>query len=189
MNTNLLVGGIFGAVAVTAAGSYAGYNTIVDSKKHQFAEVVDSKAITETYYTDRQECYDEVVQHQAEVKDGNQVTGTVIGAVLGAVIGKQVGGGNGKKLATVAGAAAGGYAGNKVQKNMQQKDVYTTTEQRCNTVQDPHQKITGYSVTYQLEGKTDTVIMDHKPGATIPVENGQLVLSQSDTSKPETTKF
>jgi len=76
-----------------------------------------------------------------------------------------------------------------VQKNMQQKDVYTTTEQRCNTVQDPHQKITGYSVTYQLEGKTDTVIMDHKPGATIPVENGQLVLSQSDTSKPETTKF
>ena len=92
MNTNLLVGGIFGAVAVTAAGSYAGYNTIVESKKPQFAEVVDSKAITETYYTDRQECYDEVVQHQAEVKDGNQVTGTVIGAVLGAVIGKQVGG-------------------------------------------------------------------------------------------------
>ena len=182
MNTNLLVGGIFGAVAVTAAGSYAGYTTLVEDKKPQFAEVIDSKPITETYYTERRECYDEVVQHQAEVKDANRVTGTVIGAVLGAVVGKQVGGGNGKKLATVAGAAAGGYAGNTVQKNMQQKDVYTTTEQRCNTVQDPQQKITGYSVTYQLEGKTDTVIMDHKPGATIPVANGQLVVSKSETT-------
>ncbi|WP_301028527.1 glycine zipper 2TM domain-containing protein [Zhongshania sp.] len=189
MNTNLLVGGIFGAVAVTAAGSYAGYTTLVENKKPQFAEVIESQPITETYYTDRQECYDEVVQHQAEVKDGNQVTGTVIGAVLGAVIGKQVGGGNGKKLATVAGAAAGGYAGNKVQKNMQQKDVYTTTEQRCNTVQDPHQKITGYSVTYQLDGKTETIVMDHKPESTIPVENGQLVLSAPASEKSETTQL
>jgi uncharacterized protein YcfJ len=81
-----------------------------------------------------------------------------------------------KKLATVAGAAAGGYAGNKVQKNMQQKDVYTTSEQRCNTAQDPQQKITGYSVTYRLNAETSTVVMDHKPGSTIPLENGKLVL-------------
>jgi uncharacterized protein YcfJ len=179
MNTNLLVGGIFGAVAVTAAGSYAGYNNYTESKQERFAEVIDSKPITETYYTSRQECYDEVVQHQAAVKDPNQVTGTLIGAVLGAVIGKQVGGGDGKKIATVAGAAAGGYAGNKVQKNMQQKDVYTTSEQRCNTVQDPQQKITGYSVTYRLNGETSTVVMDHKPGSTIPLENGKLVLKKS----------
>jgi hypothetical protein len=36
MNTNLLIGGIFGAVAVTAAGSYAGYNSYVETKKADF---------------------------------------------------------------------------------------------------------------------------------------------------------
>ena len=98
MNTNLLIGGIFGAVAVTAAGSYAGYNSYVENKTPSFAEVISSKPVTETYYTNREECYDEVVQHQAEVKDQNKVTGTIIGAVIGGVIGKQVGGGNGKNL-------------------------------------------------------------------------------------------
>ena len=183
MNTNLLIGGIFGAVTVTAAGSYAGYNSYVETKKPTFAEVVESKAVTETYYTNREECYDEVVQHQAEVKDQNKVAGTIIGAVIGGVIGKQVGGGNGKKLATVAGAAAGGYAGNKVQGNMQQNDVYTTTERRCNTVQDPQQRVTGYRVTYTLNGETGTVMIDHEPGNTIPVQDGQLVLNKPQTQE------
>jgi uncharacterized protein YcfJ len=40
--------------------------------------------------------------------------GTGVGAVIGGVLGHQVGGGNGKKLATVAGALLGGYAGNEV---------------------------------------------------------------------------
>lgn len=40
--------------------------------------------------------------------------GTGVGAVVGGVLGHQVGGGNGKKLATVAGALLGGYAGNEV---------------------------------------------------------------------------
>lgn len=40
--------------------------------------------------------------------------GTGVGAVIGGVLGNQVGGGNGKKLATVAGVLLGGYAGNEV---------------------------------------------------------------------------
>ncbi|CAA0103615.1 Uncharacterised protein [Zhongshania aliphaticivorans] len=184
MKTSLLIGGVLGAVAVTAVGSYAGYNSYIDSSKPKFAEVVSSTPVTETHFTNREECYDEVVQHQAEVKDQNKLTGTLIGAVIGGVIGKQVGGGNGKKLATVAGAAAGGYAGNKVQGNMQQNDVYTTTERRCNTVQDPQQKVIGYSVTYILDGETSTVVMDHEPGATIPVQDdGQLVLNKPQTQE------
>jgi uncharacterized protein YcfJ len=34
--------------------------------------------------------------------------------VVGGVLGHQVGGGNGKKIATVAGVLLGGYAGNEV---------------------------------------------------------------------------
>lgn len=40
--------------------------------------------------------------------------GTGIGAVAGGMLGNQVGGGNGKKLATVAGVLLGGYVGNEV---------------------------------------------------------------------------
>lgn len=50
---------------------------------------------------------------QAYVNDMNPV-GTGIGAVVGGVLGNQIGGGNGKKLATVAGVLLGGYAGNEV---------------------------------------------------------------------------
>jgi len=38
-----------------------------------------------------------------------------------------VGGGSGKVLATVAGAAAGGYAGNKIEEKVQAGNTYTTT--------------------------------------------------------------
>ncbi|HEY1148278.1 MAG TPA: glycine zipper 2TM domain-containing protein [Pseudoduganella sp.] len=50
---------------------------------------------------------------QTYVNDMNPV-GTGIGAVIGGVLGNQIGGGNGKKLATVAGVLLGGYAGNEV---------------------------------------------------------------------------
>ena len=43
--------------------------------------------------------------------------GTGVGAVLGGLVGNQVGGGNGKKLATVAGVLMGGYAGNEIAHN------------------------------------------------------------------------
>jgi uncharacterized protein YcfJ len=42
--------------------------------------------------------------------------GIAAGAVLGGVLGNQVGGGNGRKLATVAGVLGGGYIGNEVAK-------------------------------------------------------------------------
>ncbi len=60
----------------------------------------------ETYYAP---------QHpvRSYVSDMNPV-GTGIGAVVGGVLGNQVGGGNGKKLATVAGVLLGGYAGNEM---------------------------------------------------------------------------
>ena len=43
--------------------------------------------------------------------------GTGIGAVAGGLLGNQIGGGNGKKLATVAGVLLGGYTGNEVAHN------------------------------------------------------------------------
>lgn len=169
----MITGAVLGAVLATAGGA-AGYKYM---NRPQYADVLDVKPITKTIHTPREECHDETVTHQRAVKDQNRIAGTAIGAVLGGVLGNQVGGGNGKKLATVAGAVGGGYAGNQVQKNMQEKDTYTTVEQRCRTVTDTSEKITGYEVRYRYKDKEDTIRMDHEPGDKIPVKNGELVLN------------
>jgi uncharacterized protein YcfJ len=139
--------------------------------------------VFETVVTPREQCEDVQVQKQAPVKDQNRIAGTAIGAVAGGLLGSTVGGGKGKTAATVVGAAAGGYAGNQVQKNMQQKDVTTTTERRCRTVQDKTQKLVGYNVTYRFEGKQGTVRTSFKPGATLPVKDGQVVTTPPEASK------
>lgn len=177
MNKSMLVGAVFGAVAVTAGGAIGGYQLL---KGDEYAEVLGVTPVTETIHIPREECRDKVVTRQRPVKDQHQVAGTVIGAVVGGVLGNQVGGGSGKKVATVAGAAAGGYAGNKVQEGMQQRDTYTTTERICNTVTDTEEKVVGFDVAYRLDGKTGKVRMAEEPGDRLPAKDGQLALSQLD---------
>jgi outer membrane lipoprotein SlyB len=51
------------------------------------------------------------------------------GAVVGGLLGNQVGSGNGRTLATIAGAVGGAYAGNRVERNMH-KTTYTDVRVR-----------------------------------------------------------
>ena len=53
--------------------------------------------------------------------------GMIAGGVIGGLIGNQIGGGNGRKVATVAGAVGGGYAGHQIEK---QKRTTTTYQVR-----------------------------------------------------------
>lgn len=175
MNKSLLVGAVLGAVGVTAGGAVATYNVV---NAPEYAEVLAVKPINETIRTPREVCQDVAVTRQAPVQDQHKIAGTAIGAVVGGLLGNQVGGGNGKKLATVAGAVGGGYAGNKVQENMQAKDTYTATETQCTTVTDTSQKVVGYDVKYELDGKVGQVRMASDPGKKIPLRDGQLVLAE-----------
>ena len=174
MNKSLLTGLIVGGIAVTAAGAYAGYQNIDQGRS---AKVLDVEPMSRTVKTPRQACGSEVVTHQAPVKDPKRVTGALIGAVASGVLGNQVGGGTGQTVATVAGAAAGGYAGSKIQKNIQENNTTQSVEQRCRTVYDSAEKPNGYEVRYRLGDQEGTVRMDQAPGRRIPVENGQLVLT------------
>lgn len=177
MNKSMLIGTVLGAVGVTAGGAIATYTLVGGGP--DYAKVVAVQPVNETIKTPRQVCKDVVVTKTAPVKDEHQITGTVIGALAGGLLGNQVGGGSGKKVATVAGAAAGGYAGNKVQENMQESDTYQTTETRCSTVTDTSEKLVGYDVKYELDGKVNQVRMEYDPGSKIPLdEQGRLILSQ-----------
>lgn len=56
------------------------------------------------------------VYQQPTASAANSPIGMGIGAVVGGLVGSQIGGGNGKTLATIAGAVGGGYLGNEVAK-------------------------------------------------------------------------
>jgi uncharacterized protein YcfJ len=177
LDKSMVTGLVIGAVVAAGATAFAGLTMM--HKAPEYAEVVNVTPLTKTIRTPHQDCHDETVTHQAPVKDEHQVIGTVAGAVIGGVLGHQIGGGTGRDIATVAGAAGGGYAGNRIQKNLQDKDTYTTTGQKCATVYDSSQRSTGYEVRYRLNGQESTVRMDHDPGVRIPVRDGQLVLDNS----------
>jgi uncharacterized protein YcfJ len=186
MDRSLLTGLVIGAAVAAGAGAVAGLKLM--NRGPQYAEVLNVTPLTKTIHTPRQECHDEQVTQKAPVKDEHQVLGTIAGAVIGGVIGHQVGGGSGRDIATVAGAAGGGYAGNRVQKSLQDRDTVTTTQQKCETVYDSSEKTTGYRVRYRLNGKEDTVKMDHDPGPRIPLRDGQLDLTApADGAQPSGT--
>ena len=77
----------------------------------------------------------------------------VSGALVGGVLGHQIGGGNGKTLATIGGAALGGFVGSRIGRNMDQDDqrkaaqaLETSPDERATAWRNPN---TGeaYSVT------------------------------------------
>jgi uncharacterized protein YcfJ len=171
MVKGVVAGGV--AMVVLTGGAVTGYRAMTQPK---FADVVHVKEVTQTVTTPREECREVQVQKKAPVKDEHRVAGTVLGGVAGGLVGNQIGGGRGKTLATVAGAAGGAYAGNQIQKGMQERDVVTATETRCTTVNQTSKKLVGYDVTVRVDGKDRVVRTSFKPGAQLPVRDGQVVL-------------
>ena len=182
MNKSMLVGAVLGAVGVTAGGAVATYSLVKSGP--EYAQVLAVEPVKTQIKTPREVCKDVTVTRQKPVQDQHQIAGTVLGAVAGGLLGNQIGGGTGKKIATVAGAAGGGYAGNKIQEGMQERDTYTTTQTRCNTVNDISDKVVGYDVRYMLDGKEGKVRMVRDPGNQIPVsKEGQLILGQNEPAQ------
>ena len=140
------------------------------------AHVLTVEPISRSWQVPREDCHVVEVQRQAPITSEHNTAGTLLGAVVGGVLGNQVGGGNGKKVATAAGILAGGYTGNRIQDNQQRSRTYTTTELQCSTVYDTRSEITGYQVTYLLGDERGSVRMDHRPGDTLPVNNGQVIV-------------
>ena len=175
MNKSMLVGTVLGVGIATALGGVAGYRMLSGP---EFARVVSVTPVTEQVKTPREECHDVVVTRQKPVKDTHQIAGTVVGAVAGGLLGDAIGGGGKNTGAKIAGAAVGGYAGNKAQEKLQQSDTYQTTERVCNTVVDVSERTVGYDVKYLIGDEPGEVRMDHDPGDTIPLQDGELVLAR-----------
>lgn len=172
MNKSMLVGAVLGAVGVTAGGAVATYSLVKSGP--EYAQVLAVDPVKTQIKTPREVCKDVTVTRQKPVQDQHQIAGTVLGAVAGGLLGNQIGGRT----------RHGGYAGNKIQEGMQERDTYTTTQTRCNTVNDISDKVVGYDVRYMLDGKEGKVRMDRDPGNQIPVnKEGQLILGQNEPAQ------
>ena len=174
MDSSMIKGMVIGGIAmvVLAAGAVPTYKALT---KPKVADVIAVKEVTETVVTPREECHDVQVTRQAPTQDPNRVAGTVIGGVAGGLLGSSIGSGRGRTAATVVGAAGGAYVGNQMQKSAQERNVITSTQRRCKTVNDTTQNLVGYDVTYRLGDKEDTVRTSFKPGATLPVKDGVVI--------------
>lgn len=180
MDKSMMKGLLIGAATVTAVGGIAGYKTL--NMQPSYAEVLKVDPVVEQIKTPRKVCKDELVTQQAPVRDRDRIAGTAVGAVVGGILGNQVGSGSGKTLATVGGVAAGAYAGNRIQKNVQESDTATVRETRSKTVYDTEKKVVGYDVAYLLDGRRGVVRMDYDPGKQIPVKDGKLLLNAPATN-------
>lgn len=164
----VLVGG--GAIAAyqTLSTPYAEVvsATPITEKEPIYGDVLSSTAVTEMRTGSREVCEDVAVEKRQPERFGNK-DGAVVGAVVGGLIGSQVGGGSGKKIATVAGAVGGGFAGREIDERHEGGKKYTEIERQCRTVTEPREEVIGYDVQYRSEGAVSTTRVGKKPGAQI----------------------
>jgi len=156
MNNTVLSGLIVGAVVVAGASAVAinsGFNPL-----QKYATVVGVEPAFDTNQVPRQVCGDEATIAAA----------TATGAT-------------GLPPASPEAAtpqAAPPQAAVKEEKPAQSGKPGETAIDTCVTVFDTESIAAGFDVTYELDGVQKVVRMDRDPGERIPVEDGELVLSQ-----------
>jgi uncharacterized protein YcfJ len=104
---------------------------------------------------------------------GRSIGGSIIGGIAGAVLGNQIGGGNGRTAATAAGAIGGAMIGDRVGSNVEANQAYQGPSERqvrrCTTFNRAEDRIAGYDVTYQYQGRSYTTVMPQNPGNSVRV--------------------
>lgn len=116
---------------------------------------------------------------------GKSYTPQILGAVVGAAVGRKFGRGRGQDAATVAGAVLGGSIGRDINRQHRshrrghdnahhnrrhQSNQYQVIE-RCETVNDyrTEERVDGYRVEYEYEGRRYWTNTDYDPGNQIAV--------------------
>ncbi len=159
---------ILGTIICTASmlfsmGAYAGH--------YQYAKVLRATPIYKTVRVSapQQECWDEPVTHHHASNDN--VGGMILGGIIGGAIGNRFGKGNGKKAAIAAGTLLGAGIGHNMSRHNPPMPTYTTTEQRCRTINNYHeeQRVEGYRVKYMYQGQIYHTVTNHHPGDRIRV--------------------
>lgn len=141
---------------------------------HDYAKVTHVEPITRSVEVKepREECWYETVRQREQVRGGNDRAGLVVGGIVGGILGNQVGGGNGRKVATVAGTLLGAGVGQEMARRGDDRVRHRShRERRCKTVYETHyeEREVGYRVHYRYHGGEYVTRMDRHPGRRIRV--------------------
>jgi len=160
-----------------------------DNARYGWADVLrvdpvyeESAPATDEPAPPQQPCYEEQVPVRAppspppEDDSGKRTAGGVLGAIVGGILGHQVGKGDGRKIATVGGAAAGAVVGSKLAadsgNDRQDAPVqkYTIVRHCPGGEQQGGRKIAAYDVEYRYRGDVYTSRLNYDPGDRIRVK-------------------
>jgi len=175
----ILMTGVFGvgstALASPPPWSNASYQRAV-REDYDYARVRRVEPIVRQVRveTPRRECWDETeyVAARPHISDPKVAGPTLLGSVIGGVVGHQFGSGSGRDAATIAGAMIGAGVGYD---SAARRAATTTAEER--TVQrcavryesDYEERIEGYRVTYEYNGREYSTRLPYDPGDRIKV--------------------
>jgi uncharacterized protein YcfJ len=166
----------FGLAGVQAGERWTGSG----DTHYESATVTDVQPIVRVVQisSPREVCWDEQVRHTAYSGGGRyrSHTPTVIGAIIGGVVGNQFGGGRGRTAMTVAGSLLGASVGRDAAfghrgKHRTASRTAYSTQRRCEIEEVVHEeeRLEGYRVTYEYQGKAYVTRTDEDPGRTIKI--------------------
>ena len=121
----------------------------------------------------RRECWNETqtVASRPQISEPAVGGRTLLGGIIGGVIGHQFGSGRGRDAATIAGAVIGSGVGYDSARRRVGTDSEERVVQRCETryENEYEERIDGYRVSYEYNGREFTTRMPYDPGEKIRV--------------------
>ena len=123
--------------------------------------------------TPRRECWEETqyVESRPHISEPAVGGRTLLGGIIGGVIGHQFGSGSGRDAATIAGAVIGSGVGYDSARRRAGVTEEERVVQRCSTRYERgyEERVDGYRVTYEYNGREYTTRLPYDPGEQIRV--------------------
>ena len=150
-----------GVLASLASLALLTCGTAVQSQ--EVGQVITRTPLYQQVTVPRQVC----TQTQVTTPGQTSGAGAAMGAIAGGAIGNAMGKGEGRAIATMIGVIGGAIAGDKVEGPA---SAQTQTQQTCTTQQVYENRLMGYNVVYEFNGKQYTVQWPKDPGPTIKLQ-------------------
>jgi len=127
----------------------------------EFGRVLSATPVLQQITTPRQICTLEKILVPGQ-KSG---AGAAVGAIAGGVVGSALGGsGKGNGAAALLGMVGGAVIGDRFE---EASPSYVQDVQRCSVQNMVENRVVAYNVTYEFNGKQQTIQLPHDPGPTI----------------------
>ncbi len=145
---------------------------------NDYARVVDVQPVYRTVrvQTPHRECWDEVVYEDRSRRRNGNAPAAIAGGIIGGVVGHQFGSGRGNDAMTVLGTLVGSAIARDVAAERTRGDHHgyqeARTVQRCETRTQvsSEQRVDGYKVTYEYDGRHYVTRTREHPGEQVAVQ-------------------